>query len=54
MAEHGDGAVRHHCQGLHVHGEGIDLHAINLVAGEGARQRVDGDVFRLDVAGGFV
>ena len=37
-----------------MHGEGVDLHPVDLVAGEGARQRVDADVLRLDVAGGLV
>ena len=54
MAQHGDRAAGDHGQRLHVHGEGIDLHAIDLVAGEGAGQRVDADVLRLDVAGRLV
>ena len=54
MAQHGHRAAGNHRQGLHVHGEGIDLHAVDLVAGKGAGQRVDADIFRLDVAGGFV
>ena len=54
MAEHGDRAVRHHRQRLHVHGEGVDLYAVDLVTGEGAGQSVDADILRLDVAGGFV
>ena len=54
MAQYGDRSLRHHCQGLHVHREGVHLHPVNLVAGEGPRQRVDGDVLRLDVARGLV
>ena len=54
MAEHGHRAARDHRQRLHVHGEGVDLHAVDLVAGEGARQRVDADIFGLDVASRFV
>ena len=37
-----------------MHGEGVDLGAIDLIAGERARQRVDADVLRLEVAGLFV
>ena len=44
----------HHRQRLHVHREGVHLHAVDLVAGEGAGQRIDADVLRLDVAGGLV
>ena len=37
-----------------MHGEGVDLHAVDLVAGESAGQGIDADVLRLEVAGGFV
>jgi hypothetical protein len=37
-----------------VIGELIDLSAFNLAAGKGAAQRIDANVLRLDVAGGFV
>ena len=39
---------------LHVIGEAVHLHAVDFVASEGPRQRVDADVLRLDVAGRFV
>jgi hypothetical protein len=51
MAQDRDGAARHHGERLHVHGESVHLHPIDLIAGEGAAQRVDADVLRLDVAG---
>ena len=54
MAQHRYRTAGDHRQCLHVHGEGIDLHAVNLVAGESAGQRVDADILRLDVARGFV
>jgi hypothetical protein len=37
-----------------MRGKTVDLNAINLVASEGARQSVDADVLRLDVAGRFI
>jgi len=54
MAQHSDRAAGHHSQCLHVHGEGVDLHPVDLIAGEGAGQRVDADVFGFDVARGLV
>src|SRR5215813_7621275 len=36
------------------HGEGIDLDPVDLAAGEGARECVDRDVLRLDVACGLI
>jgi hypothetical protein len=47
------GATGHHGEGLHVIREAVDLNAINLAASECARERVDRDVFRLDVASRF-
>jgi hypothetical protein len=43
-----------HSQRLHARGKTVDLSAINLVASEGARQCIDADILRLNVAGGFV
>ena len=54
MAEYGDRTARHHGQGLHVHGEGIDLYTVNLVASECAGQGIYADIFRLNVARGFI
>lgn len=54
MAQDGDGAAGHHCQGLHVICERIDLHAVDLIAGKRAAQGVYADVLRLDVACSFV
>src|ERR1700740_713176 len=54
MAKHGDGAVRHHCKRPHVGSEGVDLSTVYLVTGKGARERIDGDIFWLDVAGCLV
>jgi len=54
VGQHRDRATSDHGQSLHVHGEGVDLHAIDLAAGKGARQRIDADVLRLDVAGPFI
>lgn len=54
MAQHGHRAARDHRQCLHVHGEAIDLPAVNLVAREGAREYVDADIFGLDVARSFI
>ena len=54
MAQDGDRSLCHHRQGLHMHRERIDLYPVNLVAGEGARERVDRYVLRLDVARGLV
>jgi hypothetical protein len=53
MAQHGDGAVGHHGQRLHVRGEGVNLAAVYFVTDEGARKRVNRDIFRLDIAGGL-
>jgi hypothetical protein len=50
MAQDRNGAAGDHCQRLHVVGEHIDLHAIDLVAGKGAGQSIDADILRLDVA----
>ena len=54
MAQDRYRSLCHHRQGLHVHREGVHLHPVNLVAGEGPRQRVDGDILRLEVAGRLV
>ena len=54
MAENGDRALGDHRERLHVHGEAIDLYAVDLTSRECAGQRIDGDVFRLDVACGLV
>lgn len=54
MAEYGDGAASNLGKRLHVIGEAIDLSAINLTADEGARQRVDADVLRLEIPSGLI
>jgi hypothetical protein len=45
MAQDGDGAARNHGDGLHVRGEGVDLHAVDLVASEGARGLLSSGLF---------
>ena len=45
MAEYGHRSARDHRQCLHVHGEGIDLHAVDFVSCEGAGQCVDAEIF---------
>ena len=45
MAQDGDGAARNHGDGLHVHGEGVDLHAVDLVASEGTRGLLGSGLF---------
>src|SRR5262245_35611953 len=37
-----------------MHGEAVDLHAVDLTTGKGPAQRVDADVLRLEVASGLV
>ena len=49
VAQDRDRTNGHHSEGLHLHREGIDLHLIDLVAGEDAAQRVDADILRLKV-----
>src|SRR5262245_5716078 len=54
VAQNGDRAVRDHGELLHVVGEGVDLHAIDLVTREGSAQGVNAYVLGLNVASGFV
>ena len=54
MTEHRHRAARDHRQSLHVHRKGIDLDAVNLVAGECAGQGVNTDILGFNIACGFV
>src|SRR5262249_12994563 len=54
MAQDGNRASCHHGECLHVHGEAVNLYAVDLATGERARQSVDADIFRLDVAGSLI
>ena len=47
-------AARDEAERLHMLAEGVHLRAIDFVAGERARQGVDADILRLDVARGLV
>src|ERR1700752_3342984 len=49
MAEDRARTLRHHRQRLHVHREGVDLNAVDLIARKRPGQRVDRDVLWLDV-----
>jgi hypothetical protein len=50
VAQHRYRAASDLGKGLHVHCKGIDLRTVDFAAGEGARERVDADILRLDVA----
>src|SRR5262249_53868865 len=54
MAQHRHRTFRHHGERLHMHGEAVDLHAVDLATSKGPAQRVDADVLRFEVAGGLV
>ena len=54
MTQYRDRTTSGLSESLHVIGELINLNAVDLIPGKGTAQRIDADVLRLDVSGGFM